>query len=75
MAETAGRLDMDGPITPECVRAWNNAYVSSRMADSVWFRSSSRRFAAGSGGARCRTSFWSTSKPTPSAPATRVTRR
>ncbi|NUP01768.1 MAG: helix-turn-helix domain-containing protein [Streptomyces sp.] len=37
MAETGGRLQMDGPITPERVRAWNNAYVSSQMADSVWF--------------------------------------
>ncbi|MBB5966445.1 AraC-like DNA-binding protein [Planomonospora venezuelensis] len=37
MVETGERLHMDGPITPECVRAWNNAYVSSRMADSVWF--------------------------------------
>lgn len=37
MALISGKLEVDGPVTEERVRAWSNAYVGSRIADSVWF--------------------------------------
>lgn len=36
-AAPSKKLHLDGPITRDRLRAWHNAYVSSPLADAVWF--------------------------------------
>jgi AraC family transcriptional activator of tynA and feaB len=45
MQVTGGRLRVDGPATPETVRAWNDAVTSSRWADSVFIPTQQSSFA------------------------------